>query len=953
MAQTLRRPLNPLCTTFLLAALLCAGLHAAEEPPPKRPTAAQIIRAAEALGSHDRAKRIAAEALLRRAGPAALSALAEAAQNPDRITAARAEAVMEPIRLGISPDTPEDVAALARSYPDATHEVRLEILTKLMTHGEHGLRVVRAMAMSDCDKEALKKASWNWHSRVEGLIHDCKFVEAEALLWMATTRTILHPPPRNREEYLAYGSGPEWRAEYATPNLAAFLAIDGRAAEAIAEVAGWQSVSKLESRAWLLAHLLETQARYQEAAQAATFARKPDMIRKMMLMGRDWPGLAQRIIKRASEKGKWSGHTARQVAQLAYLAGDDKLLDKALAELRRANRASILFQRRHNEGLTDANDGYAAFVNQNRSALLAVVERDGSSIDPDDDVYAMSNLEMFLIMGRAADIKRLDSIILKQIVEQHKPAPDVDDVQRAQMEMGLQRKLAKFHFDRGHDEEARKRLRQAAEIATKKCHDGFHRQIARTARSFGMHDLARELFVGVISRATYHNERHRLLAEAVNGDPTEAVAWWRFLPTQYPDEEPVAILTRVERIIAGDLPKEELVPLTQAFIKAVKQMAEADVREGWAGNGTKKAVPARVEATHLAALARTCARYKMTDLAVQCLKRAIATTGEVSENAAATHGRQLGVVLFEAERWTDSADILNPLARKGKVWGADLFVSGVASVRAGRKLEGERLMMAARLYTQSTAQYHALLACAMDWYGPPREAERQRILKLRVNGPSGSNSLQDTMKLQMESAARDGEWTRFRKLAEQQFATIFLTFNRMTRYHGAGPLRRIRARNAIRVGRTGELLDAGKKADAVQLAHRIVDELPLASREVIHLVQVFDQAGMQEEADELFEKSNAAFLAVSKVLPGRWDILNNWAWTAGQCERDLDNALVTARKAVAIAPPNKSEGTLAAVHIARKEYHPAAAILRRIGPANAKNCRLMGQVRIALKRAEK
>src|SRR5687767_9143286 len=113
----------PLLKRTNVAQLLVAacGMLAALTPCPAAPRAGdEFADALRQLGSPDPGERLRAEHLLWSAGDRAETTLQAAARSGDPEVAVRAARLLREVRDGIGPDTPQEVAALARSFRAAT-----------------------------------------------------------------------------------------------------------------------------------------------------------------------------------------------------------------------------------------------------------------------------------------------------------------------------------------------------------------------------------------------------------------------------------------------------------------------------------------------------------------------------------------------------------------------------------------------------------------------------------------------------------------------------------------------------------------------------------------------------------------------------------------------------------------------------------------------------------------
>src|SRR6185295_7962139 len=94
---------------------------------------AQAVKNLAAEEFQDREK---ASEFLWRAGPAALAALEKAAASDDFETKFRAQTILEKVRLGVTPETPAEVAKLLETFRKGDLSVKLNIVRSLKDKGE-------------------------------------------------------------------------------------------------------------------------------------------------------------------------------------------------------------------------------------------------------------------------------------------------------------------------------------------------------------------------------------------------------------------------------------------------------------------------------------------------------------------------------------------------------------------------------------------------------------------------------------------------------------------------------------------------------------------------------------------------------------------------------------------------------------------------------------------------
>ena len=98
----------------------------------------------------------------------------------------------------------------------------------------------------------------------------------------------------------------------------------------------------------------------------------------------------------------------------------------------------------------------------------------------------------------------------------------------------------------------------------------------------------------------------------------------------------------------------------------------------------------------------------------------------------------------------------------------------------------------------------------------------------------------------------------------------------------------------------------------------------------IGFVPDLGKAGKKKEADEVYDKVKAAFERRLKDYGNSPDLRNSIAWTMVNCNRDLDDALKHAQKAVEQAP--KTAGyidTLAEIYFRKKDRAKALEYMKQ------------------------
>jgi tetratricopeptide (TPR) repeat protein len=114
--------------------------------------------------------------------------------------------------------------------------------------------------------------------------------------------------------------------------------------------------------------------------------------------------------------------------------------------------------------------------------------------------------------------------------------------------------------------------------------------------------------------------------------------------------------------------------------------------------------------------------------------------------------------------------------------------------------------------------------------------------------------------------------------------------------------------------------------------------MPAEIRGTIDLVPALAGAGMPDLANGFFQRALEVHRNVIQEFPESATYLNNAAWLCARCQRELDQALAMAEKAVELMPDEAAyQDTLAEVYFQRGEREKAVAAAQKcvdFAPAN-------------------
>jgi len=878
------------CFCILTALAVCCSLLHAAEAPAKQPTNLEIVRATDALGS--RAKRRAAEALLRRAGPAALSVLEETAESPNKAVAARAAKIMDGIRLGISPDTPEAVRTLATAFSNTPDDKLPVLLHKLAAGGPHGLQAIRALTMGQNGRERIfAKAAADWWRSVPGLIRAGKLDEAEAVLWMA-----------------ALGGRIE-----ATLCLAPMLIITNRAERARDEVVAWHAFHKSPATANTLALLHNANGHGKLAASMAAFKDR-DVLTMIHRSNGHWQAL---MAVYPLSSGPYGGPTKNYYKSLGLYAAISRFSGDETAY-------SILPILQHGAARDETFAPTIApilLLNGVTDGVVDMLIKAGSH----EQAQAI-----LLTMGKVDAAVKLDQQILRSIAAWRPNSIET------------QCDIATLHFERGDEEKARQRIKNAATLVSARTEARHVATLAQTERRLGMAAAASAHCLDALARDGKRNREGKLLATALSSTPDESTVWWRFLRDKYAAEAPEETLARLDKLLHRRMTATEFRPLAEEALKAAARITADDKPPAPPRRGRSK--PHDRQSQWIAVVAITCARYDANDIALRAFMDCHKRTDDF------TFLHRAASIKLNAQQWVDAAEMFGQVAahsQEAPLEVTSLYTQGYALTRSERAKEGQALMKQARLL--ETLHHRSLLAPVMDECGAFEAAYEQHRLIARAT-LSSPLSPRSGLRVQIQRAQERGHWAYARLMAEQMaFAALEANLDDVSRCQFIG--------NRATVARIADELAAGKKDEARKAAREFAAFAPGDADAMICLVNAFGKAGLKKDADALFAAAFAVRTAVAKAWPNRASALNGVAWIASQCGRKLDQALRAAKKAVAQAPDKHSYmDTLASVHYARKEFAQAVAWEEeclRLNPTSPFTIWQLARFRAALRKTEK
>jgi tetratricopeptide (TPR) repeat protein len=827
------------------------------------PTPRDVARAVEQLGSPKYRLRQKASAYLWAAGKAAEPALRQALRSKDPEVARRARAILDKFQYGIFPNTPRQVLDLIyefRSGDDSAKYRTIQALNKLGAPGhavliklaglEHAHNVRNALFIC-LNKEV-----------VPGLLASGRYDEVEELLELA----------------LKGGD------EQAMRNLAAFLALSGRADDRIPVWA--KKAKKLTGSrdGEVLMYIYRAKGDLKNARRLAARTGKKGLETSILIEQADWKELAGGDYGPASE-------APDTLVALAYkaaynrLAGNTKEFEKALADLLKLDLPSPYYFKRK---------AYTLLLNNRPREAIDLLVKNGQT-----------SLAFTLL---AAQHRYREAF---ELADKAKATRDAQEV------FQLKLATARTHAVLGDREQAGKILDKLADEyftpnrAAWAARDNYS-TVIDTERELGFIDQALAHCARILPREEKLDQLPKLFGQVFTDRGNEALVWWKFFRQKHPRDKIEGGLKRLREVFEKKLSARDFTALAKELEKAAANLANKDEQGRWFG-----------------ALGETCLVYGETALGQGYLEKAGTADALI----------QLGHSLAEKKQWARAAE------RYGQAWAEDrsrplpLYLKGRALVQAGKKKEGEKWMRVARMLPLAEDRKRFQLAQDLDKQGLKEEAERELELitrSARFHYVEMSNALNYLR----TAAFLKKDYRRALDYHERNLLSFLdtLIFIRAEAY--------LRVPAFGHYFRAESLLAAGRVDEALKEADLALVGMPGNIETVIYLVPSLNRHKHKKEADALFARVFEHYEKVLKAYPKSAQNHNTLAWMAVCCRRQLDKALEHSKKAVELAPTNAGYlDTLAEVSYQRGDKAEAIRLMKKCIAMDPKHAYFRKQIK--------
>lgn len=419
----------------------------------------------------------------------------------------------------------------------------------------------------------------------------------------------------------------------------------------------------------------------------------------------------------------------------------------------------------------------------------------------------------------------------------------------------------------------------------------------------GLHEAGRNsqadtIAVEALEKATRDSPLALVFDKLQIGQDASAPQWWQFLRHHSPDVPVAQTLKQMRGLFDGTLPGDQMQKLSE--------LARRDAVDQAGSEGI----------TWDQIVADTFVANGHDDLALPWMERL-----ENLGPAALIHAAD-----WRADRkdWAAAARDYKSAWEHDRTRADALYLRGWALSQNGRQEQGKRLMdQAVELPLGSEAGRYQL-AEAMTRHHLKEEAQKQLELILQLSGPR-SWERNEALRRTAENLADQGHDL----VAADRWDKAFLQ-NLSNNISFAEPWANVVVPALIHKTRALGLIEAGRINDAMAEAKLSMSEAPGDADALIELVNGLDKAGDRPQADALYAAQTAQYRDLVKTYPRSGPLHNQLAWAQVMCHRELDDALINARKAVELEPTSTaSMDTLAEVYFARHDPAAAAAEMQK------------------------
>ena len=823
---------------MVVGVLVGMGMAPATRPVDERKIAAAVGQ----LGDPNFAVREEATRFLWSSGTAAERALQGAAADGDPEVAARAREILADFHFGIRPDSPREVVELARTYRRSAPAEKRSAVEAMFGLGVKAYPALARLCEAEPDAQLrdgiLRRLGAQASAAAPSFLAKGDFAAVEQLLEIA----------------LADGSENTGRA------YAAYHLLRGQADAKIGQLRRQLEEPHSMGVARALAFLYRAKGDLANATWAAEKTGDIELLDNMLLELGDWKALSERMRQRFGDDA--------DLERLGFLAAYQRLAgDGAGFE------QSLLLIRRYADG-PKANQELAA------KALLLNDRAD----------------EAVAIYSKVGNVQAAFELLCAQ--EKYKEALELAEkgpAAEGDAALGMQCSVARALHALGRKNEALAVFDKVAAQLQGEVGGGEYALI-EAERQCGLDDRAFDRAMAAVANAGRVNGLQLLFRATFGGQSTDAVRWWNYFRSKYPNDDSKETLRRMRDLMQNRISAEQW----KALVAEATQFS--------------KGMSGRDRSAFLALVGKAALAAGQEEVGQKVVDEAVAAGGDV----------ELGHVAAMRGQWKLAAEVYGAAAERERNNPVALCLQGWALVAAGQEKEGRERIERANLLLLADSRHRLVLAETLERAGFGEGARQQMQLILR-SAPFWSVELIEALSKAGQEAARKRDyaeaasyWQRS-MLACLQSGAVFVSQSSyiliphmVHRYRAAG------------------LIAAGKIDEAMKEIRICESILPGDITAAIELVPLLEKADRKKEADELFGRAMAFGERQCAEFPESVSAHNSVAWLLARRRRDLDKAFAHAEKGVALDGKNTAVmDTLAEVEFQRGNRQRAIDLMNQ------------------------
>lgn len=426
-----------------------------------------------------------------------------------------------------------------------------------------------------------------------------------------------------------------------------------------------------------------------------------------------------------------------------------------------------------------------------------------------------------------------------------------------------------------------------------------------------------------------------------DADADSAQYWWITLRQNKPEaEKPAETMKRVRRLLTGKAtPGDQDI----AWKAAAKEFPTPDP--------TTPAGFTRAAAVAAAYRANGKVEQAIETLAAAADKfaKASESTGE-SEEGTRGFGRGARSWVFGTDErirlWVDLGDMLSDAGKHGEAakryeqgWRrfpenpVPLYHSGRALIAAGDAKEGRRRIELAHWVSLGNARIRGRFLEELLDRGSLTEVRKERDL-IRESGWVSElfigNVWNQVGRASLRLKDYNGAADATRRAIHYLLRTPGITYVEGYAY--------LTVPQAVRVHSARGLVASGKIDEGIALAKDCLKAMPGNVDVPFGMVTLLEKADRKKDADAIFLQVWDVYAGLIKEHPESAWARYCAAWLAAGCKRELDTALVHAKKAHELDPESKSyREALAEVHFRKGDRDKAVPLMKELSAADPRN----------------